>query len=393
MPPRFSVLIPTRERASTLRSTLATCLDQDFDDYEILVCDNGTSEATRRVVDEAGSARVRYVRAPRALAMSDNWELAVSEAVGDFILVLGDDDGLMGYALRELDTLLARLGTSIIRWSAAFYTWPDVALAGEGDYLRLPMGRTLRMLNARDVIGSVIRFEAPYTLLPMLYNAAVHRSLVDALRQRAGRVFGNRYPDVYTGFALGYLAAHYPSTDVPMSVAGLSGASNGIATLFNRGQSAVDEDYRLLNDAAVLPGHRWVPDLPIFPEVPVADSFQFAKERLFPEDDALRLDRRQLIANCLAAIPAGAEGESAMVTIRKTVADDPAVTSWLDATLAAKVIVPRAPIRLRPSRLGFDGESLHLDTAAFGVTNIEEAVKLAEKILQLRDTQIEYSAS
>jgi len=179
VPPRFSVVIPTRERPNTLRSALATCLNQEFDDYEILVCDNGTSAATRRVVDEIGSARLRYVRAPRALAMSDNWELAVSEARGEFILVLGDDDGLMPYALRELDALLTRLGTSIVRWSAAFYTWPDVALAGDGDYLRLPMGRTIRTLDARTVIASVIRFEAPYVLLPMLYNAAVHRSLVD----------------------------------------------------------------------------------------------------------------------------------------------------------------------------------------------------------------------
>ena len=388
---RFSVVIPTRERPETLKSSLATCIDQDFDDYEIVVCDNGTSAATRRVVDEVASPRVRYIRPPRVLAMSDNWELAVSEARGEFVLVLGDDDGLMPFALRELDRILSRLGTRLVRWGAAFYTWPDIALPGQGDYLRLPMQRNLRTINARETIAAVARFEAPYVLLPMFYNAAIHRSLIDEVRRRAGRLIGNRYPDVYTGFTFGYVAEHYPSIDVPMTVAGLSAASNGIATLFTREATPINDEFRTLNEGARLPGHPWVPELPIFPEVPVADAFQFAKERLFPDDDSLRLDRRRLVANCLAAIPSGPDGASALAAIRKASADDPALTSWLEETLSAGIIAPRPAIRLRPERFGFDGESLHLDTARFGVKDIQQAVELAADILQVEDTEIEYA--
>ena len=61
--PRFSVVIPTRQRANTLRHTLQTCLASDFDDYEIVVCDNCSSPETRQVVEEAASRRVVYVRA------------------------------------------------------------------------------------------------------------------------------------------------------------------------------------------------------------------------------------------------------------------------------------------------------------------------------------------
>ena len=34
--PRFSVVVPTRDRASTLAYTLRTCLEQEFDDYEVV---------------------------------------------------------------------------------------------------------------------------------------------------------------------------------------------------------------------------------------------------------------------------------------------------------------------------------------------------------------------
>src|SRR4051812_3222592 len=93
--PRFSIIIPTRERAATLRYALRTCLDQTFDDYEVIVSDNFSSPATKAVVDEAAAPRVRYFRTDRPLAMSDSWEFAVSHARGEYVLVIGDDDGLL----------------------------------------------------------------------------------------------------------------------------------------------------------------------------------------------------------------------------------------------------------------------------------------------------------
>src|SRR4051794_3113068 len=96
--PRFSVVVPTRERAATLRSCLRTCLAQDFDDYEVLVCDNFSSPATAEVVRELACPRLRYLRAPEPLAMANNWDLALSQTTGEYLVVLGDDDGLLPIA-------------------------------------------------------------------------------------------------------------------------------------------------------------------------------------------------------------------------------------------------------------------------------------------------------
>ena len=386
--PRFSVVIPTRERPDTLRCALATCLNQAFDDYEIVVCDNGTSDRTREVVADVASRHVRHIRAPRSLAMSDNWELGVSEARGDFILLLGDDDGLMPFALAELDRLLDRLRTQVVRWEASFYSWPDINMAGAANYLRLPLRRTLTMLDARSTIAAVLRFELPYVKLPMLYTAVVHRRLIDRVRLAVGRVFPNRYPDVFSGFALGYLAERYPSISVPMHIAGSSGSSFGIANLFHRGKSPLDEDLRRLNNEGRLPHHPTVPDLPVFPEVPVADSFQFAKAALFPRDADLGIDRELLLKQCLAALPHG--DELTVGTLRASAADDDRLSAWLTGAIESRSIPPRPPIKLRPDRLGFDGEALHLDTAAFNVATVEDAVILADRILGIGRSPIEY---
>jgi hypothetical protein len=320
--------------------------------------------------------------------MTDNWELAVGEARGEFLQVLGDDDGLMPWALREIESLLTRFATRVVRWEAAFYTWPDIDLSESGDYLRLSLGRRVTWHDAPEVMAAVLRFEAPYSLLPTLYHAVVHRDLVDELRRRAGRVLGSVCPDVYSGFALAFVAGRYPSVGVPMTMAGLSARSTGVANVFQRHRSPIDADYRRLNAEAGIRYHAVVPDLPIFPEAFVADSFLHAKAALFPDAATPALDRRRLLTHCIAAIRPGHKPEEE--ALRATVGDDPALAEWLDSTLASGVIEKRPDIRLRPGRLGFDGESLHLDTARFGVKGVRDAVSLAERILHYRGAPIEY---
>src|SRR5262249_8783728 len=119
--PKYTIVIPTRRGAETLRATLRTCLDVDYEDYEIIIGDNDTSEATRHLICEFASSKVKYVRAPRPLSMASNWELAVSQATGEYVTVLGDDDGILPHAFRELDSLLKDSKAPAVHWNAAFY--------------------------------------------------------------------------------------------------------------------------------------------------------------------------------------------------------------------------------------------------------------------------------
>ncbi len=389
--PRFSVVIPTRERAGTLVSTLRSCLDQDFDDYEVVVCDNDGSPATREAVDGFASPRIKYVRAPHLLAMGDNWELGLAHAEGEYVTVLGDDDGLMPYALVELDRLIRGAGEPpAVRWSAAFYTWPDLAIRGEENYLRVPLGRRVHTVDARAAMASVLRFQDCYTTLPTIYNAMIRHTLLAEWRQRGGRLFRAYCPDVYSGFALAHLAGQYVSTDAPMTVAGLSGRSFGVAMFFFRGRSPLDHEVRRLNEARY-PIHPTVPDLPVFPTVPVADAFQWAKDTLFPRDDTLTLDRQLVASLCVENLRTESEADwrQGMAVIRGSLADVPALAEWFDTVHGPRPFRPVGPLPLRSPRLGFDGDHLHLDAAVFGVASVHDAVRLCEKVLNYRRDGLE----
>jgi hypothetical protein len=223
----------------------------------------------------------------------------------------------------------------------------------------------------------------------MLYNSAVHRSVISELRRRAGRVFGNTYPDVYSGFAIAHVIGRYPSIEVPMTVAGSSGDSYGIATLFRRGASPLDQDFRDLNEEARLPMHRAIPNLPSFPAVPVADSFLLAKEALFPTDETIVLDRKIFTAHCVGGLRAqdAAEWRRSLEALGAILDDDRSLRLWFDETFL-RMKPSLGPVRLRTAPLGYDGSFLHLDTSLFGVADVCGAVTLCERILNYRASGI-----
>lgn len=63
---KFSILLPTRQRADTLRFALQTAVAQEFDDVEILVHESGNDPKTAEVVAEIGDSRTRHVNNRRA---------------------------------------------------------------------------------------------------------------------------------------------------------------------------------------------------------------------------------------------------------------------------------------------------------------------------------------
>jgi glycosyltransferase involved in cell wall biosynthesis len=89
--PRFTIGIPTYNRANFLKRSLACALDQTHSDVEIIVSDNASPDDTSEVVKSFGD-RVRYHRNPTNLGATANFERALELASGDFFSWLQDDD-------------------------------------------------------------------------------------------------------------------------------------------------------------------------------------------------------------------------------------------------------------------------------------------------------------
>ena len=101
--PFFSVLIPTKNRSHLVGQAIESVLFQKYRDFEIIVSDNDDSDIlTRTVVKKFDDQKIKYFRTQGNLSMHDNWEFALSKAVGEYVMVLEDKQILYLDALEKI---------------------------------------------------------------------------------------------------------------------------------------------------------------------------------------------------------------------------------------------------------------------------------------------------
>lgn len=90
--PFFSVIIPTFNRAYILSSTIKSVLRQSFQDFEIWVIDNGSTDNTDQVVGEFEDHRVHYIRIGPTGGPAAPRNVGMSHARGTWLAFLDSDD-------------------------------------------------------------------------------------------------------------------------------------------------------------------------------------------------------------------------------------------------------------------------------------------------------------
>ena len=90
--PFFSVIIPTYNRANLLGDTVESVLDQTFNDFELLVIDDGSTDDTRDLVNSfCDSANIRYIyQENQGVGAARN--TGIKNARGEWIAFLDSDD-------------------------------------------------------------------------------------------------------------------------------------------------------------------------------------------------------------------------------------------------------------------------------------------------------------
>ncbi|GDX96523.1 hypothetical protein LBMAG47_21880 [Planctomycetia bacterium] len=247
---KITVAIPTiAGRTNYLQSCLKTCVEQDYQDLEILVSDNspGAAEAT---VAAFRDSRIRYIRPDRYLPMSRHWDFIIPYMTGELVTFIGDDDGLMPGAVREVAAIAARHGVQPIQHTIAHYCWPDVAEPDRRNtfWFHQPPSSEEKVISCDDFLSKLCRCEVRYIDGPMVYHNFVPRQLLVDLA-RDGFVFHRASPDVYTAVTVALNTPTFISTGSVLTVAGEGAKSNGAqsreggedAARFLKDMVAIDE--------------------------------------------------------------------------------------------------------------------------------------------------------
>jgi len=86
----FSVVIPTFNRENLIRATLDSVFNQSFDDYEIIVIDDGSTDNTANILQKYGSRIKIFHQENQGPGEARNYGIRVAK--GKYIVFLDSDD-------------------------------------------------------------------------------------------------------------------------------------------------------------------------------------------------------------------------------------------------------------------------------------------------------------
>lgn len=207
---RFSIVIPTQDRAKLLSVAVKHAMQLDHPDFEVIVSDNATTverqqmtlETVREYVD---APNFRIVHPPRVLSPPEHFEFALEHARGDYVAYLTDKMVVLRHALADVDAVIRASGADIVNWVCAEYLLDDPGSPlGSGTLVE-----EFEFLNgqpeAYDPIAA-LRYKALCAVprekqvrrefvLGKLVFGCYSRTLIDQIRRTSGTVFGGATHD------------------------------------------------------------------------------------------------------------------------------------------------------------------------------------------------------
>jgi len=98
---KFSILIPTWNGAEVIGDTLRSILSQSFQNFEIIIQDDASTDNTIEVVKKFNDPRISIFRNEKNLGYPGNLESLSKKGEGEIIYLMGQDDILGSGALEE----------------------------------------------------------------------------------------------------------------------------------------------------------------------------------------------------------------------------------------------------------------------------------------------------
>ena len=236
----FSVVIPTHNRLHLLRDAIETVRRQTWENWELVVFDNASSDPIGDHIESLKDDRIRYYWSSDFLPVTDSWNNAISAARGDYIIVLGDDDGLTPDYFVKIKKIIDDFESPEIVYAAIYqFMHPGVAPWDRDGYLadvkngfffsdrRAPF-RLSPQDAKRAVVGSLhLRRNFTFNI-----QAFVFKNEFVARISREGPFFRSPFPDYYMANVALARASSVVVVPEPLAIAGVAPASFGF-TLFN----------------------------------------------------------------------------------------------------------------------------------------------------------------
>lgn len=406
---QYSIVIPARNSAASLRYTLKTCLEIDYpkESYEIVISDNSTNNNAEvyNLCQEFNDSRIKYYRTPRDLHLPKSFEYAYLQARGEFILSIGSDDAILPWALKVLDDIQKKYPQEeIIQWDRGFYAWPGFN-GGQQHQFVIPRAYKNGVYDEGYVRGSdyltgVLHNPGIMYALPMLYiNSGFKRSYMNTLLEKTGRLWDGICQDIYMGVINVIINNRILTLRYPLTIAGMTSGSIGAtcmkANLSDTQLSAFNDNIRQTGNVggfSMSMTERLMPDLRSDVSSLYNSLLRAVTRGVLPEQDMWKnFDWEKMFVDCIQLLDIRDIEYDKLIHYARYTASlhGEKFCNWFDEQIYSKVMEPRlidekAVNAQKKKKTYKEGKTASggqiVDASRYGVTNSYEAMQLFVKL-------------
>ncbi len=232
--PKVTLIIPVKDRKEYLYHTLRTCMAQDYENFDIIVADDASTDGTKEMVRamSAIDSRITFIDRPVRIGMRDNFEDALNHVKEGYVLALGGDDGILPGGISRMVKKLKDTGAQLLTWCPPGYAYPMDFWPNGLMYVYYRSGS--HWVDSHEYLERQTKMLAYINDIecPMFYIKGVsHINLVNRVKSRTpdGRFYSCPTPDGYSGIVLAGEVERFFFSDEAYTINGASTSSQGIA--------------------------------------------------------------------------------------------------------------------------------------------------------------------
>ena len=111
--PHISVIVTTYNRANFIERAIKSILNQSYQDFEIIIVDDGSTDNTEEIIKGYEDRRINYIRHKKNRGTSAARNIGIKRASGEYIAFLDSDDEWLPEKLERQVVVLQNESTEV----------------------------------------------------------------------------------------------------------------------------------------------------------------------------------------------------------------------------------------------------------------------------------------
>jgi glycosyltransferase involved in cell wall biosynthesis len=269
----FSIVIPCHNRLHLLKEAVKTVLAQNYSNWELIIFDNASTLSIENYSKSLSDSRIKFSRSDSFLSVTESWNEAMSLSSGDYVTLLGDDDGLAPNYFSKLRDIITRFHKPQYIYNNFYQFWHRKVAPWEpsGYIIEIKHGFFFREESQPFLLSRVDAIEAVRQSLKLNINFSYNsqacifsRELLEKIDAKR-RIYKSPFPDYYIANIALIQAESIVVVPEPIAISGVSTSSFGYSMYNNLDEigekllntkSHLDEIYQELK-LSLLPGPKY----------------------------------------------------------------------------------------------------------------------------------------